>query len=579
MRNKNSGITLVALIVTIVLMLIIAGVAIFLAFRDDGILKMAQNASETTKQKMAEERLIELVAEYQTDKYVPNSKSSLEGFLNEREYKTSSSNGRTTVVVDGYIFEVDEETYAIEKKEIMIGEDETPKYIGGQYNEEKGINTPKIVNGLIPVTINEDGTPEVVLNPNTDDWYSYKPDDKRWANAITRDSSGEITGYFVWIPRYGYAITSGYHEGGAEAGNINIKFLKDKTNETSDEMILEDNTIGFNNWNIHPAFASDVTKGGWDKELEGFWVAKFPAGYAGGNNGVKAVSSGITYSTVTGSKNFYGKVNEKTEMVYPVFLPETYAYNYISIGDSFELAQNLTKNGNIYGLLGNANSHQMKNSEWGAVAYLTQSEYGINENLYINNISLHNSPDTIYAITGWVGEGTDSRSNGATVKSLNDRTENSANIWYSNKGQNGSSTGNVYGIYDLSGCVWERVSGYILNDAGQANRTNYGETLVIEHSDKLVTVYNYDVSDTQIANYEANDERYGDAMYETSSKGRDTNTYAWYSDSADFPYLNIPFIIRGGNYTSKSEAGIFAFDCTVGYGATTYGFRAVLCPE
>ena len=35
-------------------------------------------------------------------------------------------------------------------------------------------------------------------------WYDY--DKKQWANAKTLDGS-----YWVWIPRYAYKITSGFH--------------------------------------------------------------------------------------------------------------------------------------------------------------------------------------------------------------------------------------------------------------------------------------------------------------------------------------------------------------------------------
>ncbi len=47
--------------------------------------------------------------------------------------------------------------------------------------------------------------------------------------------------------------------------------------------------------------------------------------------------------------------------------------NYINHNDAFNIAKAMTENGNIYGLTENTDSHLMKNSEWGAVAYLSQS--------------------------------------------------------------------------------------------------------------------------------------------------------------------------------------------------------------
>ena len=53
MRNK--GITLVALVVTIVIMLILAGVTIGLVTGDNGIIKQAQKAADVTKESMKNE--------------------------------------------------------------------------------------------------------------------------------------------------------------------------------------------------------------------------------------------------------------------------------------------------------------------------------------------------------------------------------------------------------------------------------------------------------------------------------------------------------------------------------------------
>lgn len=46
MFKKEKGITLIALIVTIIILLILAGVTINLAINDNGIFKRAQNASK-----------------------------------------------------------------------------------------------------------------------------------------------------------------------------------------------------------------------------------------------------------------------------------------------------------------------------------------------------------------------------------------------------------------------------------------------------------------------------------------------------------------------------------------------------
>ena len=52
--THNSGITLVALVVTIVVLLILAGVTITMLFGENGIIKKAQEAKEATERDQQE---------------------------------------------------------------------------------------------------------------------------------------------------------------------------------------------------------------------------------------------------------------------------------------------------------------------------------------------------------------------------------------------------------------------------------------------------------------------------------------------------------------------------------------------
>ena len=56
MFKKEKGITLVALVVTIIILLILAGVALTIALKDNGIFKYSQNAAETYKQSASNEQ-------------------------------------------------------------------------------------------------------------------------------------------------------------------------------------------------------------------------------------------------------------------------------------------------------------------------------------------------------------------------------------------------------------------------------------------------------------------------------------------------------------------------------------------
>ena len=55
MKNKNNGITLIALIVTIVVLIIIAGVTLNIALGENGIFTKAKQAADTYKNAAANE--------------------------------------------------------------------------------------------------------------------------------------------------------------------------------------------------------------------------------------------------------------------------------------------------------------------------------------------------------------------------------------------------------------------------------------------------------------------------------------------------------------------------------------------
>mgnify|MGYP000797197746 CR=1 FL=1 len=81
MKTKEmKGITLVALVITIVVLLILAGVSINTVLGDDGIIQKAKEAAEATKRASAEEEMNRLVLEYQLAK----SDETLESFLQEK---------------------------------------------------------------------------------------------------------------------------------------------------------------------------------------------------------------------------------------------------------------------------------------------------------------------------------------------------------------------------------------------------------------------------------------------------------------------------------------------------------------
>ena len=95
-------------------------------------------------------------------------------------------------------------------------EPEYVKLTDGSWDEYHKVNSPELFEGMTAVYWNEAGE-EIELTDSSsldewEQWYDYNGQgdgQNKWANAVTKDSSGNITGYWVWIPRYAYKIESG----------------------------------------------------------------------------------------------------------------------------------------------------------------------------------------------------------------------------------------------------------------------------------------------------------------------------------------------------------------------------------
>ena len=135
-------------------------------------------------------------------------------------------------------------------------------------------------------------------------------------------------------------------------------------------------------------------------------------------------------------------------------------------------------------------------------------------------------------------------------------------------------TGNVTGVYDMSGCAWEYTAAYVSNDNEVI--TSYGSALADakeNFKDRYSATY-HDIHDSNYAFSTPEKGHYGDAVWETSngSEGSDS----WYSDYSRFPYSKNPFFVRGGTYYQTAHAGVFDFDNGSGNGSSSYGFRVVV---
>ena len=614
--RKNKGITLIALVITVIILIILAGASISMLTGENGILKRATEA----KSKMEEAQ--------------NNEKTELDAIMTQMEM------------------------------------------------QQKGAicNSPDLKTGMIPVKWDEGKKSWVKAKKDNsgNDWYDYSTSSKKWANVVTVKETGtktrqqymdadaetpiaedDITTMFVWIPRYAYKIVKGYHSTGN--GEVSIKWLVGTTDAAVDGTTgIKRTSQTDKNYVVHPAFTNDTSLGGSGKEVEGFWVGKFES------SNVNAVKDNANMNKNTIDENtLYGIGDKETVTI----RPNVTSWRAISVSNIMQKSQNMTKANNIHGLSSSdTTTTMMQNSQWGAVAYLTQSDYGnmqksdgdsgVWNNSYtegftksgnnawgVNNYcvtltgmsgSSRDSYSDYYATVKENGKNIDKENGTITIRSVtryrvekkdekgNTVHDDNGNIvydtdasgnyifddskdvnrnytyyrYYTETGKNASTTRTIYGVYDMAGGSWEYMANSI--EEGNGNVTelrkylpNFATIYKGNSDDGKITGTQTDDGLGRLANYKANKEMYGDAVWETScanQKGTDKDKSngitdsdgerynagsSWNGDYSSFPRRVYPFFARGGNFGSSSNAGVFCFSS--GYGGSSYynGFRVV----
>ena len=391
----------------------------------------------------------------------------------------------------------------------------------------------------------------------------------------------------VWIPRYKYKVWN-YNLNGTKASSpqeIEIEFEKGTT--SSGEIECTDNIQGTSDGTVsgteptsseickiknnnaectdslcneltytHPAFTFG------DKELTGFWVGKYE------------VSSNTSCEPVD-----YSAIGEGCNLtsIRPLVKPNVTSWRgaMISVFENNMMAMN--DSGNKYGFASTDDTHMIKNMEWGAIAYLSHSKYGINTEVVLNSNS--------HYITGCGPQASGSTSLGLTCNSYN-----------TTLGKTASTTGNIYGVYDMSGVAFDYVMGNIVSPngttmmSGYANNTSYpnghsgyrgilyydGETSAGYGSysgtyeypeNKYYDKYSFNTSSTTSGR-----SKLGDALKEVFT----SSSYGWYSDHSRLAESNSPWFIRG-DYSSYYELeGVFGSESWYGHASIDISSRLVI---
>ena len=412
--------------------------------------------------------------------------------------------------------------------------------------DKSGANLPELATGMIPVYYDETAETWKKADSNnidkTNKWYDY--DSKMWANAVTVSetnrnayvkadvgtpiSMDDINTMWVWIPRFSATGDTANYNGGTQSapGAFDITFVDNKTN-------------------AHDAFTFGT------QDLNGFWSGKFETSHETLSSSTTANNLGCTNDTCSNANGI-------------IIKPNVVSLRYNDISNFYYANLSMKQSSNSFGfdtgIDTTLDTHMMKNNEWGAVAYLTQSIYGrCTSSTSCTEVGINNNGSYI---TGY----------GAPAGSSNSVTNGT---YETILGKDASTTGNIYGIYDMSGGAYEYVMGVYTdgtqNWSGYDSSSNSGFTGCLGSS--CSSTYNglaypnskYYNSYTTSTNYTTANLQH--ALIETKN---------WFGDSANFVIGNNPWFKRGGYYYDGSDAGVFYYFLNNGISYSYNGSRSSL---
>lgn len=473
------------------------------------------------------------------------------------------------------------EFYCQASNEIIIDKDMGYSFINKDKNyDHSGANSPIITDmKAIPVYYEASSDTTGVWKKadieNKNDikniWYDY--DNGRWANIVlvsdenrsmyeksqvgTVIEDTDILAYFVWIPSFRYKIINYnnkivyekdidviFENGSEKQGTVTcVDYLTNEGNNHlySEKCYDEANGRIYENLSTysHPAF---------NNNSKGFWISKFQSS----SNGQKIIPNAPSFTTsltkaLENSRNF--------ELI-------DNSYGIISTGT------NLNGDGTITNDTNSLDTHLLTNMEWGAVTILANSLYGKSGNdMYFTDDNY--SFKRIYINANDLGDYTGCSSNYSKISKsfmtsttascikyndLTNYTHISNGITYpvGPVGPGASTTGTIYGVYDMAGANQEMVASLMLDKTNTNPLSWSNDYLDIYSSNSFVGTINDSSNINNLYRY-----KLGDGIREHYRTFNDNGL--WYSG-----YLKQSntsgYLIRGGDYKSSEGASIFSSD-------------------
>ena len=411
-------------------------------------------------------------------------------------------------------------------------------------------------------------------------WYDYC--NKMWANSVTVSETNresykqaepgttipmdDILTMQVWVPRYKYKVWNYNSDGTKTSDPQEIEIAFEEGTATTGEITCIDTISGTdgaksescklnnvectdstcnNKWYTHPAFTFG------EEEIKGFWIGKFELTGTIENITTKPNLTSIRSQTVS-----------------------SFETNIMAMNDS----------GNIYDFSTSADTHMIKNMEWGAVAYLSHSKYGTCTDGSCSEVYINNCSNYITGIGADTADATSSSTTCTTAK----------NKYNGSSGVKASTTHNIYGVYDMSGGAYDYVMGNIVGPngammSGHNTTNNSGYTGIIYDEenytnyigiydypdDKYIDKYSFGTSDTQIMR-----SKLGDAIKEVYNITEDENWHrGWYGNLSYIACSHRSWLIRGGSSRETDLGpGIFCSYRLGGNFVGSYSTRLIITP-
>ena len=292
------------------------------------------------------------------------------------------------------------------------------------------------------------------------------------------------------------------------------------------DTINKGNAIG--QWRTHPAFwwdnnSNDTREAG--EEIKGFWAGKFE------------MAQGTSTTAGTGNPVVLDNVSSWVQQTVRAQFETVLKF----AGGTFNSSSGAVTfaGSSLYGLSANTDSHMMKNREWAAIAYLSHSAYGLNGQIRINNYYKSSK-----YLTG-CGAASDNASNSTTCSI----------VYGAASSYPQSSSGNISGVFDMSGGAWDRLMANYNKTAKSSNLSTFPDKKYYD----LFTISSL-----------------SSCTYDICAGHALTETYTWYDDLMNYPNGNYPWFVRNGGYNETSETGAFNLGRNVGGSSALSSTRAVL---